>query len=158
MKSMAPGSLLPSRSIFICFCRSINPKIQKYLAVFYFYLFCLAFDLTIYYKLSHVCLPILRRSTPEGIDNPFNKSGCEDLFFVCRCRSCSVAWFSYWFDNLVSSLREIPTIVPSSLGKYRRSSSKHQATGLSGDKLTTNPACSTIIGITYFEWEKLVKV
>ena len=25
-------------------------------------------------------------------------------------------------------------------------------------KLMTNPARSTIIGITYFEWEKLVKV
>ena len=26
--------------------------------------------------------------------------GCKYLFFVCRCRSRSVAWFSYWFDNL----------------------------------------------------------
>ena len=29
---------------------------------------------------------------------------------------------------------------------------------MSMSKLMANPACSTIIGITYFEWEKLVKV
>ena len=73
---------------------------QKYLAVFYFYLFYLAFDLSIYYTLPHVHLPILRRRTPEGIDNPFNTSGCEYLLFMCRCCLRSVAWFSYWFDNL----------------------------------------------------------
>src|SRR6266496_809524 len=27
-------------------------------------------------------------------------SGCENLFFVCRCYLRCVAWFSYWFDNL----------------------------------------------------------
>ena len=80
---------------------SIKPKkIQNYLAVFYLYLFYLAFDLSIYYNLSHVRLPILRRRTLEGIDNPFNTSGCEWLLFVCRgCLRC-VAWFSYWFNNL----------------------------------------------------------
>ena len=89
------------RSTFPCFYfRSIKPKIQKYLAAFYSYLFYLAFDLSIYYNLSHVRLPILRRRTPEGIDNPFNTSGCEDLLSVCRgCLRC-VAWFSYWFNNL----------------------------------------------------------
>ena len=36
----------------------------------------------------------------KGIDNPFNKSGCEWLLFLCRdCLRC-VSWFSYWFDNL----------------------------------------------------------
>ena len=42
----------------------------------------------------------LEASYPKGIDNPFNTSGCEYLLFVCRCCLCSVAWFSYWFDNL----------------------------------------------------------
>ena len=37
---------------------------------------------------------------PGGIDNPSFPSGCKYLFLVCRCRSGSVAWFSYWFDNL----------------------------------------------------------
>ena len=93
----------------ICICdlfslafvfRYIKPKIQKYLAVFYFYLFYLAFDLSIYYKFTSRPLPILRRRTPEGIDNPFNMQGCEDLLSVCRgCLHC-VGWFSYWFDNL----------------------------------------------------------
>ena len=52
------------------------------------------------YKFTSRPLPILRRRTPKGIDNPFNTSGCKVLFFVCRgCFRC-VAWFSYWFDNL----------------------------------------------------------
>ena len=80
--------------------RSIKPKIQKYLAAFYFYLFYLRSIFQSTTNLSHVGLPILRRRTPEGIDNPFNMSGCEKLLFVCRCRLCCVAWFSYWFDNL----------------------------------------------------------
>ena len=93
---------LPLRSTFplLLFFISIKPKIQKYLAVFYSYLFYLAFDLLIYYNFISRPLPILRRRTPEGIDNPFNTSGCEDLLSVCRgCLRC-VAWFSYWFDNL----------------------------------------------------------
>ena len=51
-------------------------------------------------NLPHVRSSISRRRTPEGIDNPFNTSGCEKLLFVCRCCLCCVAWFSYWFDNL----------------------------------------------------------
>src|SRR3989337_3403492 len=35
-----------------------------------------------------------------GIDNPCYALGCKYLFFVCRYRLHSVAWFSYWFDNL----------------------------------------------------------
>ena len=80
--------------------RSIKPKIQKYLAVFHSYLFYLACDLSIYYNLFHVRLPILGRRYPKGIDNPFYTSGCEYLLFVCRCCLRTVAWFSYWFDNL----------------------------------------------------------
>ena len=39
---------------------------------------------------------------PKGIDNPFNTSGCEVFLFVCQsCLRC-VAWWSYWFDTLVS--------------------------------------------------------
>ena len=52
------------------------------------------------YKSTALPLPILRRRTPKGIDNPFNTSGCKVLFFMCRdCLRC-VAWFFYWFDNL----------------------------------------------------------
>ena len=59
----------------------------------------MAFDLSIFTTLS---CPFANfwRCYPKGIDNPFNTLGCEYLLFVCRCRSRSVAWFSYWFDNL----------------------------------------------------------
>ena len=33
------------------------------------------------------------------IDNPSYASDCKYLFFVCRYRLDSVAWFSYWIDN-----------------------------------------------------------
>ena len=35
-----------------------------------------------------------------GIDNPSYALGCKYLLFVCRCCLHSVAWFSYWIDNL----------------------------------------------------------
>ena len=75
---------------------SIKPKIQKYLAAIYLFrdLFIVSTTFTSRY------LPILRRRTPEGIDNPFNSSGCNVLLFLCRCCLRCVAWFSYWFDNL----------------------------------------------------------
>ena len=105
VKSTAPGShshiICLYDLLFLClYFRSIKPKIQKYLAAIYSYLFYLAFDLSIYFKFLMSVLPTLRRRTPEGIDNPFNMSGCEVLLFVCRCCLCCVAWFSYWFDNL----------------------------------------------------------
>ena len=105
VKPMAPGLLSHIFAFAVYFSlafifRSINPKIQKYLAAIYSYLFYLRSTYQFTTNLSHVRLPILRRRTPEGIDNPFNTSGCEDLLSVCRgCLRC-VAWFSYWFDNL----------------------------------------------------------
>ena len=87
---------------FICLFifRYIKPKIQKCLAVFYSYLFYLAFDLSIYYNFISRPFANFWRRYLEGIENPFNMSGCEDLLSVCRgCLRC-VAWFSYWFDNL----------------------------------------------------------
>ena len=100
VKPTAPGSLshIFAFAIYFSFAfifRSIKPKIQKYLAAFYSYLFYLAFDLSIYYKFTLRLLPILRRRTLKGIDNPFNTSGCEILLFVCRGCLCCVAWFSY---------------------------------------------------------------
>ena len=105
MKPTAPGSSFSYICLVIYFFvafifRSIKPKIQKYLAAIYSYLFYLAFDLSIYYKFTSRLFAYLRRCTPERIDNPFNMSGCEKLLFVCRCCLCCIAWFSYWFDNL----------------------------------------------------------
>ena len=65
---------------------------------------------------------------PKGIDNPFNASGCKYLLFVCRYRLHSLAWFSYWFDNLglITEGNTVPLlccILPYSLGKHRHISS-----------------------------------
>ena len=105
MKPTTPGSL----SRIICLCdlfffafifRSTKPKTQKYLTAIYSYLFIWHSIYQFTTNLPHVCLPILRRRTPKGIDNPFNTLGREWMLFVCRgCLRC-VAWFSYWFDNL----------------------------------------------------------
>ena len=105
MKPTTPGSLSHIFAFAIYFpllfiFRSIKLKIQKYLAVIFPYLFYLAFDLSIYYNFISRPRAHFWRRYPKGIDNPFNTSGCEYLLFVCRCCLCSVAWFSYWFDNL----------------------------------------------------------
>ena len=101
MKPTAPGSL----SHIICLCdlfyfpfifRSIKPKNTK------ISLLKLIFWHLIYQSTTIYSRPFanLWHRYPKGIDNPFNTSGCEVLFFVCRgCLRC-VAWFSYWFDNL----------------------------------------------------------
>ena len=62
-------------------------------------LYFLVFDLSIFTTLSRLFANFSRRF-PKGIDNPFYTLGCEYLLFVCRCYLRSVAWFSYWFDNL----------------------------------------------------------
>ena len=86
--------------------RSINPKIQKYIATLYFICDLFIQSITTFF---------LSRTNfwhryPKGIDNPFNTSGCEDLLSVCRGCLRFVAWFPYWFDNLGLITEEIPTI------------------------------------------------
>ena len=54
---------------------------------------------SIYYNILPSAHHLWRRY-PKGIDTPFNTSGCQWLLFVCRGCLRSVAWFSYWFDNL----------------------------------------------------------
>ena len=61
----------------------------------FYYLFYLAFDLSIFTTFSRQCTNFWHRY-PKGIDNPFNTPGCEDLLSVCRgCLRCVA-----WFDNL----------------------------------------------------------
>ena len=104
MKPTAPGSL----SHIICFCdlfyfpfisRSIKPKIQNTLLQSILYRVPVR---SIYQIITTFSRPFanLWRHYPKGIDNSFNTSGCEYLLFVCRCCLRSVAWCSYWFDNL----------------------------------------------------------
>src|SRR3989337_1903825 len=107
VKSTAPGLFahhifsdlfcyLPFRLFATFIFRSIFPKTQKYFAALYFIRDLFIQSTTINLPSTSQFLAPL----PEGIDNPFNTSGCEYLLFVCRYRSRSVAWFSYWFDNL----------------------------------------------------------
>ena len=56
----------------------------------------------IYHNFYPINLTISGTVTKRGIDNPSYASGCKYLFFVCRYRLHSVAWFSYWIDTLVS--------------------------------------------------------
>ena len=114
VKPTGLGSLLH----YICLCdlfsfafifRSIKPKIQKYLAEIYFISRSHAIYLSNYYN-SLTLFANCRRRCPKGIDNPFNTLGCEYLLFVCKCCLHSVAWFSYWFDNLGLITEEIPTV------------------------------------------------
>ena len=101
VKPTAPGSSFSYICLAIYFFlafifRSIKPKNTKIPCCNLFV------PRSIYpiYKFTSRPLPILRRCTLKGIENPFNTSSCEVLLFVCRrCLRC-VAWFSYWFDNL----------------------------------------------------------
>ena len=75
MKPTAPGSLLEyiylNDLFYLPFIfRSIEPKIQKYLAAIYSYLFYLAFDLSIYYNLFMPVLPIFGAVTRKGLTTP----------------------------------------------------------------------------------------
>ena len=88
---------LPLRSILFAFIfRSIKLKIQKYLAALYF-IWCSIYQIIT--TLSRLFANFWRCCS-KGIDNPFYTSGCKYLLFVRRCCLRSVAWFSYWFDNL----------------------------------------------------------
>ena len=62
-------------------------------------LFVPRFIYPIYHFLPHI-FAYLQVPYPEGIDNPFNMSGCDYLLFVCRCCLRGVRRFSYWSDNL----------------------------------------------------------
>ena len=111
VKSAGPGSLshiFTFAIYFICllFSDLLNQK-YKNISLHFFYL---VFDLSIFTTLSRPFANFWRHY-PKGIDNPFNTSGCEYLLFVCRCCLCSVARFSYWFDNLGFITEEILTAV-----------------------------------------------
>ena len=90
-------SYLPLRSTFLLhlFSYLLNQKYKNTLLRFILFV--------IYYSIYYNFLLSTRhlwRRYPKWIDNPFITSGCEWLLFVCRGCLRSVAWFSYWFDNL----------------------------------------------------------
>ena len=113
-KPTAPGSL----SHIICLCdlfsfafifRSIKPKIQKYLAAIYSYLFYLGFDLSIYYNLFTSVCPSWGASTRKGLTTPFIRQVASSCY-LCACVVYVVLLGSPTGSiTLVSYLREIPT-------------------------------------------------
>ena len=114
MKPTAPGSSFSYICLAVYFFlvfifRSIKPKIQKYLAAIYSYLFYLAFDLSIYYNfLTSVCLS-LGASTRKGLTTPFTRR-VASICDLCACVIYVVLVGSLTGSiTLVSSLREIPT-------------------------------------------------
>ena len=102
MKSTAPGSILyhiclRDLFLFAFIFRSTNPKTPKNTLLQFIVIYFISRSREIY--LSNL-LQFYLSFYPGGIDNPSFTSGCKYLFFVCRYRLHSVAWFSYWFDNL----------------------------------------------------------
>ena len=109
MKSTAPGSL----SHIICLCDlfylpfifgSINPKTQKYFAALYFICDLLFQSITTFSRQHAISGTVAGEDPVKIVSRPRAISGsvCEVLLVVCRgCLRC-VAWFSYWFDTLVS--------------------------------------------------------
>ena len=129
---MAPGSL----SHIICLCdlfylpfifRSIKPKIPKYLAALYF----IWRSICPFLQLSHIGLPISGVVTRKRLTTPLTRR-VASICYLCAGDVYVVLLGSPTGSiTLVSSLREIPTIVvlhhPFVFGKYWRSSSWHQS-------------------------------
>ena len=115
MKPTAPGSLshIFAFAMYFSFAfifRSIKPKIQKYLATVYSYLFYLAFDLSIYYNLSDVRLPFSGAVTRKGLTTPLT-SRVASICYLCVGAVYVVLRGSPTGSiTLISSLREIPTV------------------------------------------------
>ena len=112
VKSTAPGSIFyricfPVYLLPYLFSDLLLQKPKNTLPHFFFTYFISCFIQFYLSKLPQTNLSFYH----GGIDNPSYALGCKYLFFVCRYRLHSVAWFSYWIDTLVSQLREIPTIV-----------------------------------------------
>ena len=115
MKPKAHGS--PSHIIciydifsFAFIFRSINPKIQKYLAAIYFYLFYLAFDLSIYYNLFMSVLPISGTVTRKGLTTPLIRRVVSICYLCAGAVHVVLHGSPTGSITLVSSLREIPTV------------------------------------------------
>src|SRR3989337_2432711 len=97
VKSTAPGSIFYYNCFPICFYSRLfsdllfqKPK-NTMLHFFFIYLFYFTFYQDLFIQTLQNNLSFYR----GGIDNPSYALGCENLFFVCRYRLHSVAWFFY---------------------------------------------------------------
>ena len=131
VKPTAPGSL----SHIICLCglfyltfifRSIKPKIEKYFAALYF-IWCSIYQ---YLQLSNVRLPISGAVTWKGLTTPLTRRVASICYLCAGVVYVVLLGYPTGSITLVSSMREITTVAtlyhPFLLGKYRRSSSRHQ--------------------------------
>ena len=118
VKPTPPRSLL----YYICLCdlflfafifRSIKPKIQKYLAAIYYYLFYLAFPQDLFIQsiiFFPVYLPISGAVARKGLSTPLTRR-VKSICYLCAGAVHVVLHDSPTGSiTLVSSLREIPAV------------------------------------------------
>ena len=126
MKFTPLGSLrnhicLQDLFLFSFIFRSINPKIQKYLAAIFIYLFYLVFLRDVFIQSARI-FPIL--FTREGLTTPVLRQVASICSLCARVVYVVLRGFPTSSITLVSSLREIPTAVvlhhPFLFGEIRR--------------------------------------
>ena len=110
MKPRAPGLFFNIFSFAFIF-GSIKPKIQKYIAAIYSYLFYLAFDLSIYYNLFTYVLPISGTITRNGLTTPLIRRVASSCYLCAGVVYVLLLGPPTSSITLVSYLREIPTVV-----------------------------------------------
>ena len=109
VKPMAPRSLLIIFAFAIYFPLLLFSDLlnQKYLAAFLFYL---AFNLSIYYNLSHVRLPTWGAVTRKGLTTPLTRWVSSSHYLCAGIVYVVLGGSPTGSITLVSSLREIPTV------------------------------------------------
>jgi len=116
VKSTAPGLFLILFSFaiyfpFLLFLDLLNPKIQKYLATIYSYLFYLVFPRSNLSYFYHVRLPISGAATRKGLTTPFTRRVASICYLCAGAVYVVLLGSPTGSITLVSSLREIPTAV-----------------------------------------------
>ena len=115
VKPTAPGSLshIFAFAIYFSFAfifRSIKPKIQKYLAASFLYLFYLVFDLSIYYKFISHQFATWGAVPRKGLTTPLTRWVARISYLCARAVYVVLLGSPTGSITLVSSLREIPTV------------------------------------------------
>ena len=115
-KPLVKPTTLGSLLYHICLCdlfsfvsifRSIKPKIQKYLAAIYF----IWHSIYQYLLLSHVRLPISGAVSRKGLTTPFTRQVASICYLCAGVVYVVLLGSPTGSITLVSSLREIPTVV-----------------------------------------------
>ena len=112
MKPTAPGLFLILFAFAIYFPLHLFSDLlnQKYIAAFYYYLFYLAFDLSIYYNLFTSVSPISGLVTRKGLATPLIRRVASICYLCGGAVHVVLIGSPTGSITLVSSLREIPTV------------------------------------------------